>query len=404
MDNKTERIFSVSLISYNQPDYWREAVSSVLAQDYPAIDLVFSDDGSPGFSKSEVEGFIESSRGKNLVSYTVIEHEENIGTMKNLNDADAACTGYYVTHLEGDDAFATNHVLSDYAKAIESAPKSALGVFGKRIACDEKLRIRPDTSNYVQNYFSIDEMVEMHSMTPRNLYRYLVIKGNCRLPWGSSAFRFADYRRYLPLDTRVSYIGDWPFFLKITREGHTMSFANVDAILYRRGGISTSTELTPLKKKYLSDRAKVYAYEIFPFINEYFSPEERVKIFETYSSIQRTAPSETDLIAASTAIAQDKHTAALVIANMTNLYRSNCLNNASASSKAQTDWIQQLQEGKDWLEDQYRKLTTENSELRNNARKAAKDVQAIKDSSSWKIGRAITSVPRAIKRIARGAR
>ena len=183
-----------------------------------------------------------------------------------------------------------------------------------------------------------------------------------------------------------------------------MSFANIDAILYRRGGISTSTELTPLKKKYLSDRAKVYAYEIFPFINEYFSPEERVEIFETYSSIQRTAPSETDLIAASTAIAQDKHTAALVIANMTNLYRSKCLNNASASSKAQTDWIQQLQEGKDWLEDQYRKLTTENSELRNNARKAAKDVQAIKDSSSWKIGRAITSVPRAIKKIARGTR
>lgn len=397
MENTAERIFSVSLISYDQPDYWQQAVYSVLIQDYPAVQLIFSDDGSPNFNKLEVEDFIEKNKGNNLVSYTVITHKDNIGTMRNLNDADAACDGYYITHLEGDDAFANKHVLSEYAKALETAPDDALGVFGKRIACDENLTILPSASVYVQNYFSIDEMLEMNSMTSRELYRYLTLKGNCRLPWGASAFKLSNYNRHLPLDTRVSYIGDWPFFLKITREGNTMSFADIDAILYRRGGISTSTELTPLKKKYLSDRAKVYAHEIFPFVNEFFTPEERVEIFETYSSIQRTDPSEADLAAVSAVIAQDEHAAALVIAKMTKLYRDECSKSrGSASIAVQDGWINQLQEGKDWLEDQYKKLTHENSELKQREREAKKSLQRIKASTSWKIGRAATSIPRAI--------
>ena len=44
-----QAVFSVILAHYCQPDYWKDAVDSVLNQDYPAIELIFADDGTPGF-------------------------------------------------------------------------------------------------------------------------------------------------------------------------------------------------------------------------------------------------------------------------------------------------------------------------------------------------------------------
>ncbi len=51
--------FSVVTISFNQRQYLEEALNSVLAQDYPAIEYIVVDPGSTDGSRELIEGFRE---------------------------------------------------------------------------------------------------------------------------------------------------------------------------------------------------------------------------------------------------------------------------------------------------------------------------------------------------------
>lgn len=54
---REEKVFSVVIPSYGNGELWKAAVDSVLMQDYPAIELVFSDDGTPGFDTEAVRRY-----------------------------------------------------------------------------------------------------------------------------------------------------------------------------------------------------------------------------------------------------------------------------------------------------------------------------------------------------------
>lgn len=45
------KLFSVVILQYKQPEFWKEAAFSVLKQDYPRIEIIVSDDGTPVFLK-----------------------------------------------------------------------------------------------------------------------------------------------------------------------------------------------------------------------------------------------------------------------------------------------------------------------------------------------------------------
>ena len=66
MTIRNDATFSVVLLHYDQEAYWRQAVDSILAQDYPAIELVVSDDASPNFDAGAVRRYVEAGNRGNI--------------------------------------------------------------------------------------------------------------------------------------------------------------------------------------------------------------------------------------------------------------------------------------------------------------------------------------------------
>ncbi len=73
-------LVSVIILSYKQFAYIYETIDSVLMQDYPAIEIVIADDGSPNFPQNEIVSYIEKNKRDNIQGYTLLHDGVNVGT------------------------------------------------------------------------------------------------------------------------------------------------------------------------------------------------------------------------------------------------------------------------------------------------------------------------------------
>ncbi|TWI76908.1 glycosyltransferase involved in cell wall biosynthesis [Desulfobotulus alkaliphilus] len=101
MSSVTERqsLVSVAIITYNQKEYLRECIESVLAQDYPNIEIVVADDCSTDSTQDMLREYEKQYPGRFILKLA----EKNQGITKNSNEAQFACTGKYIAWMGGDD-------------------------------------------------------------------------------------------------------------------------------------------------------------------------------------------------------------------------------------------------------------------------------------------------------------
>ena len=66
-------LVSAVVFAYRNLDEFEYTVQSILGQDYPEIELLISDDGSPDFAqhKAQIVNYIEQNKKDNLKSYEV---------------------------------------------------------------------------------------------------------------------------------------------------------------------------------------------------------------------------------------------------------------------------------------------------------------------------------------------
>ena len=87
-----ERV-SVITLAYNSMETIFETIDSVLMQDYPEIEMIVADDHSAEFDEEKIIAYIETRKGQNIVNYQVYQNRENLGTVKNINNAIKRATG-----------------------------------------------------------------------------------------------------------------------------------------------------------------------------------------------------------------------------------------------------------------------------------------------------------------------
>jgi glycosyltransferase involved in cell wall biosynthesis len=117
--NSSEPAVSIIVLSYDRPDYLREALDSVAAQTNRDFEIVIADDCSPGSAVDDVL----REYSERFESFVYERPERNVGVVANLLRAVAKARGRYVTILCDDDALEPEYIarLTELLDSEESA-------------------------------------------------------------------------------------------------------------------------------------------------------------------------------------------------------------------------------------------------------------------------------------------
>lgn len=266
-------LFSVVIVCYRNGEQWKDAVESVLIQDYPAIELILSDDGSPDFLPEAAEEFIAAKKGGNITRSVILTSEQNLGTVANMRKADALCTGRYLLHFAADDALDGAHVLTSFALALQRKEPDVLGVYGRSEICDSALRPCGACS------FDTVEAAAMNRLSPRGQWQRLC--QGCCIHMGATAFVREEFVQSGGIDPAFDIMDDWPFFLENTHRGKRFQFINFPALCYRQGGVTQRRGANPGYRRLLSDHLLLVEQQILPF-SAALCLRERLRIWLRY--------------------------------------------------------------------------------------------------------------------------
>jgi glycosyltransferase involved in cell wall biosynthesis len=97
---KFEPFISVLIPTYNCAQYIRQAVDSVLSQDYDNLEIIIVDDGSTDNTKEIVETYNYTSLQRKMVKYF---YKENEGIAATRNYCMEKASGEYLAWVDADD-------------------------------------------------------------------------------------------------------------------------------------------------------------------------------------------------------------------------------------------------------------------------------------------------------------
>jgi glycosyltransferase involved in cell wall biosynthesis len=210
----SDPLVSIVTPAYNQGPFLREAIESVLAQTYPAVEYLVIDDGSTDNTREVLGAYSGRIRW---------ESQPNRGQAATLNRGWSMARGDLLGYLSADDA-----LLPD---AVEAAVRTLMG--------DHRLvAVYPD-------FYLIDQRsrVIKEVRRPDFHYRDLVVRGICH-PGPGALFRRDAYLRAGPWDETLRQAPDYEFWLRLGLLG---SFGHIPRLLakFRIHGGSQSRGPTP---------------------------------------------------------------------------------------------------------------------------------------------------------------
>lgn len=278
----SNKLFTVVIIHYNQIQYMRQAIDSVLKQTYPHIELIFADDATKNINKEEIELYIRENKNDNIRNFCVRINEENIGTVRNLNDAIRMSRGEYILFFAADDELYDENVISKYVEGFAKIPKDRLVLSSQCLMYDRELK--EETGKFVNpaiafkaNEYSAEEQNKM--LFNRSSYAV-----------GATAFKRETFEKWGMFDETYKVIEDWSYTLAITRKGGTIFYSDFNGLKHRAGGISEYDEAdefyTPSHvSNYREDLMKIYEIEILPNLSRVHK-FKRIEIFKQYKAIK----------------------------------------------------------------------------------------------------------------------
>src|SRR5258705_810186 len=124
-------LISIVITSYNRANWIGQAIESALAQDYPNLEIIISDNCSTDNSDEVIKKYCSDSR----IRYT--RNETNIGMIPNFNKGFfELAKGEYITNLSSDDYF-TNPTFITKALRVINKYENISVVFGIHNSLDE---------------------------------------------------------------------------------------------------------------------------------------------------------------------------------------------------------------------------------------------------------------------------
>jgi glycosyltransferase involved in cell wall biosynthesis len=217
---------SVIVPIYNQAPFIRETVDSVLAQDYPSVELVLSDDGSTDGTADILSEYAEREPER----VNVVASERNTGIAGAFNRALDAHTGEYIAWLGGDDVMLPGK-LSRQVALLESHPGA--------IGCCHDAEVFDSASGRAYGRFT--EVYNGRRGVRDGGVELLLDPAYLMLP--STMMVRSSAVSGLRFDPRVRVSNDWLFDIELFQRGEVVGLDDVLA-RYRRHQSNATSEVS----------------------------------------------------------------------------------------------------------------------------------------------------------------
>lgn len=198
-DRTGDPLVSVVVRTKNRRALLPKALSSVLAQTHPRIELVVVNDGDEDVSD------LVAGAGRHLEAYHCVTTGENRGRGAAANCGLAQATGEYFLFLDDDDWLDPPH-LSTLVRAITADPDTLVAYTGVRVASTGWESDRIFNTPFDRNRLYYDNYIPIHAAL---VSRSIIDAG----------IRF---------DESLEVLEDWDFWLQVLQR--TVSFLHVDGV------------------------------------------------------------------------------------------------------------------------------------------------------------------------------
>ena len=239
-------IVSVVVITYNQEQYIRQCIESILTQetDFPFEIIIGEDCGTDSTRDICIE-----YQQKNPEKICLLLQEHNQGLIKNYRDVLSLCRGKYIAQCAGDDYWIDNLKIQKQAKLLSSRSEVVL-VRTAGLQYNENTNQFKPWVNYCIDQEDVFEYSIQNNIVnaPSVMFKTLILK-------------FIDFNEF---EKRKLFIEDWPMWTIFASKGK-FAFLPDQTCVYRISdkGLSHNIE------KYIDfnigiSNVRKYFYDLFP--------------------------------------------------------------------------------------------------------------------------------------------
>lgn len=248
------KLVSVLILSYRNLSRVFPTLDSILAQDYPALELVFSDDASPDYAewKPRVEEYLEKRRTEAIREIIWVSHMENVGTVRNSNDAIRASRGDYLFSIAPEDVLASRKALSHLVRCLEET--------GKGVCFGRLQGVTPD-GRTVDHLLSCESDYDLlKSYTVEQTRNRLFSRNFLPAPAAILTRSTLEGNGLYPESIRL--IEDYPYWLTLTKNGVPFAYLDEVVVQYGLSGVSSAGHYG---EAFMEDMFRIYDQFIFPY-------------------------------------------------------------------------------------------------------------------------------------------
>lgn len=193
---------SICIPTYNQVEYLKKCIQSILVQDYLDYEIVISDDST----NDTVKSYIDSLGLNEKISY--YRNSPSLGTPENWNHAISKAQGKYIKVLHHDDFFTETNSLAQFVSLLENNPNADLG-FSATLVCNIK------TNKNSIHTCSPNQLAKL-----KNEYHYLFFKNLIGAPSATI------YRKEMAVkfDNRFKWLVDIDFYISALTKNNSVQY------------------------------------------------------------------------------------------------------------------------------------------------------------------------------------
>lgn len=246
-------IVSVIIVTYNQEQWIRQTIESILAQktDY-TFEVIIGDDCSTDATTSICMEY--AAKYDNL---KLIMHKQNLGVVGNWVTCVSECCGKYIMNCGGDDYWHNPNKIQLQVDFMENHPNCVISHTDY-----DKLFVK--TNKIIRSY-----NLFKHIHPPIGRIQKEVLSGDELITAATISYRTQVLKKYCPLDKFVSMQfprEDWPTILILSEYGE-VCYIPISTATYRVGQVSISNTIDydKIRKRFqLDKRMTEYLYSLFP--------------------------------------------------------------------------------------------------------------------------------------------